>query len=112
MRLRISTTLFDEMEPAIEDAVKNRARSTPDPTDPVYLKLHEATWRKSGIVIDATESEVKELLSRAEYKIEVAEENMSDEPAFWRGQLSAWRALIKQIKKVGLSAKQQQRKVK
>ncbi len=104
MKLRVSTTLFDEMEPAIEDAVKSRSKGTPDPTDPVYLKLHEATWRKSGIVIDATEPEVKELLSRAEYKIEVAQENMSDEPAFWRGQLSAWRALIKQIKNGGMPA--------
>ena len=104
MKLRISTTLFDEMEPAIEDAVKNRAKNTPDPSDPVYLKLHEATWRKSGIVIEVDEPEVKELVSRAEYKIEVAQENMSDEPAFWRGQLSAWRALLKQINNGGLRA--------
>ena len=97
MRLRISTTLYDEMEPAIEDAETNRARGTPDPSDPVYLKLKDATWKKSGIVIDASEAEVDELLSRAEYKIEVALENMHDEPAFWRGQLAAWRALVKQI---------------
>lgn len=97
MKLNISTTLYDEMEPAIEDAVKNRARGTPDPSDPVYLKIHEATWRKTGIVIDVDAGELAELRDRAEYKIEVAIENMSDEPPFWRGQLRAWRALLRQI---------------
>ena len=104
MKIKVSTTLFDEMEPAIADAVKSRAAGTPDPTDPVYLNLHEATWRKSGILIDATDAEIKELLSRAQYKIEVALENMSDEPTFWRGQLAAWRALIRQIHKGGIGA--------
>lgn len=98
MKLRISTTLFEEMEPAIEDAVKNQSTGAPDPSDPVYLKIHGATWRKSGIVIDATPEEIKELRSRAEYKIEVAQENMGEDPPFWRGQLAAWRALVKQIK--------------
>jgi len=97
MKIRISTTLYEEMEPAIEDAVKNRACGTPDPSDPVYLKLHEAVWKKSGIVLDLTDAEVCELRSRAEYKIEVAQENMRDEPPFWRGQLRAWRALLGQI---------------
>lgn len=104
MKLRISTTVLDEVEPAIEDAVKNVARGTPDPSDPVYLKLHAAPWKKSGILIDADPQEVKELLSRASYKIEVAQDNMSDEPAFWRGQLAAWRALIKQINNGSLPA--------
>ena len=99
MKLRISTTLYDEMEPAIEDALKNRNIATPDPTDPVYLKISDAPWKKSGIVIDATDEEVAELLSRAEYKIEVALENMDEQPAFWRGQLAAWRALVKQIQR-------------
>jgi hypothetical protein len=97
MKLKISTTLYDEMEPAIEDAVKNRARGTPDPSDPVYLKIHEATWRKTGIMIDVDTGELAELRDRATYKIEVALENMSDEPPFWRGQLRAWRALLRQI---------------
>ena len=104
MKLRISTTVFDEVEPAIEDAVKHLTIGSPDPSDPVYLKLHAAPWKKSGIVIDADPQDVKELLSRASYKIEVAKENMSDEPAFWRGQLAAWRALIKQINNGGLLA--------
>ena len=86
MKLRISTTVFDEMEPAIEDAVKNLSNGTPDPSDSVYLKLHAAPWKKSGLVIHADPQEVEELLSRAEYKIEVSIENMSDEPGFWRGQ--------------------------
>jgi hypothetical protein len=99
MKIKISTTLYEEMEPAIEDAVKNRAQGTPDPSDPVYLKLHEAEWKKSGIALDLTDGEVRELRSRAEYKIEVAKENMSDDPPFWRGQLRAWRALLGQISK-------------
>jgi hypothetical protein len=99
MKIRISTTLYDEMEPAMEDAVKNEARGAPDPSDPVYLKLRNATWRKSGIVIDANESEIDELRSRALYKVDVAKENMEGDPGFWRGQLAAWRALLKQINK-------------
>lgn len=98
MRLRISTSLFDEMEPAIGDAVKIKAGNTPDPSDPVYLKLHAATWGKTGIVVDAAPDEARELIARAECKIEVAQENMSDDPPFWRGRLAAWRALSIQIK--------------
>ncbi len=101
MKLKISQTICEEIEPAIEDAFANTKRGTPDPSDPVYIKIAEAvslTKGAKGCVIDASQNEVAELLDRAEYKIEVAIENMSDEPAFWRGQLAAWRALVKQIK--------------
>lgn len=99
MLLKISTTLYDEMEPAMEDAVRHQKASQLEPTDSVYLKLARAPWRKSGILLVVDAAELTELRSRASYKIEVALENMDDEPAFWRGQLAAWRALLAQIAK-------------
>jgi len=99
MNLQITDAILYDVEPAIEDAI-GRATGSTDPTDPTYLKIHNGKKNSRGCVIDANEADLKELISRGKYKIEVAIENIqnNDDAPHWRGQLRAWRSLIEKAK--------------
>ena len=96
MKLLISNSILDDVETAIHDALK---ANNNDPSDKTYLKIHSAKRNKRGAVIDADEDDIEELVNRAESKIETAIENLSEfpnhDPAYHRGQIRAWKALIR-----------------
>lgn len=95
MKLQITYAILSDVEPAVEDALGRQTGST-DPTDPTYLKIHNGTPNSRGVVIDADMADLKELIDRGKYKIEVALENVADnyDAPHWRGQLKAWRSLV------------------
>ena len=102
MKVRLSATLVQQCEPAIEDAVKYK--SNPQPTDPVYIKMHVAPVAKDGsITIDADSDDLHELLDRFEYEVETCKENIADtsdryERGYWLGRLRAAQCFIKKYK--------------
>lgn len=105
MKLRITRKVFDLCEPAIEDSVARRKKSELEQkTDSVYLKMHDydqsAKWR-GHFTIECNADEAYELEDRAEYQIEVCQENIEDcsrsERPYYMAEIRAWRGLLKQI---------------
>lgn len=100
-KVRLSPTLVQQCEPAMEDAVAGQARQKPQETDSVYLKLHGAPGTKDGsVTIEVTADELHELLDRFDYEIETCKENIADtsdrtERGYWLGRLRAAQSFIK-----------------
>lgn len=103
-KVRLSPTLIQQCEPAMEDAVASQERSRPQETDPVYLKLHMAPAAKDGsVTIEVNGDELYELIDRFEYEIETCKENIADthdrtERGYWLGRLRAAQSFIKKYK--------------
>lgn len=101
MKVRLSATLVEQCEPAMEDAVASQKRGAPEITDPVYIKMHLAPGAKDGsVIIDAEEDELAELIDRFDYEIETCKENIADtsdryERGYWLGRLRAAQSFIK-----------------
>lgn len=100
MKLLITNALLEDMQPAIEDALRNaQGNSQIQSTDQTYLKIQNGRQLKRGVEIEADEDDLKELVARGHYKIEVAKENLSEYPStdafYYRGQVRAWEALIR-----------------
>lgn len=113
MQLKITATILDEVTSAIEDARANQERGTPDPSDPVYLKIHAAAAaarsHKRGFFIDADEDDVYELKDRAEYNVGplgVCSENLACsheacDRVYWLNRIRAYKGLLRQITEGG-----------
>lgn len=109
MKLRITPTVQQEIDAAIEDSLgRSEGRAKTEDSDSLYLKIHKAMLaaKKSGpVVIDAEPHEVHELKDRAEYVLEcVVPDNLqwASERPYYLGLQRAYRALLKQIKAGGL----------
>lgn len=102
MKVKITATLLQQCEPAIEDAVKYQANA--ESTDPVYIKMHHAPGAKDGsVTIDADDADLHELIDRFEYEIETCHDNIADtsdqyERGYWLGRLRAAQCFVKKYK--------------
>lgn len=99
----ISAKAFDEMEPGICDAVRNQERGTPDPTDPVYLKLHQADlakqWSRRGLKVELNAAELRELYERFDYYVMCWKDSYHESPKEYLGLMSCGRAIMAQARK-------------
>lgn len=102
--MKISYTMLDEMEPGICDAVRNRDRNTPDPSDPVYIKIHEADLRrdydKNGdLSVELDASDLREIISRFDYYLDCFRDSYRDEPKQYLGLVSSAKAAIRRAQR-------------
>lgn len=106
--VRITPAIQNEVEGPIEDALRREKAGEIDPTDVVYLKIHEAMQRARRIrpvLIQASLADLRELASRAENEIGptgICSENIADcydfaDRAYWLGRARAYRALFKHV---------------
>lgn len=104
-KIRITPTVQDEVEPAIEDSLARQAKGESQVADSLYIKIHAAceALKKSGpVTVELDDDELHELKDRAEYQLEcVVPDNLpcSDpcERAYWLGRKRAYTALLKQF---------------
>lgn len=97
MRLRLSPTILDDVQTAIDDTLRRVPGDNFDPTDRTYRKIHEAKRTSAGVVIDADEADIKELVGRGRDRIDVANENLDQgyDVRHYQAQIRAWKALIR-----------------
>ena len=107
--VNITPTVFEECVAGIEDAVRNEQRGTPDPTDPLYLKLHAADlankWTRKGLRVDLNADELRELVDRFDYYLMCWRDNITGSSEAWdyARLIRSGTAIIKQAK-AGLAA--------
>lgn len=106
MLLRVTPAMQEYLRDAISDAL---GRAVSQPSDAVYLKVHEAMQgaKRGGqtVTIVASLADLRELADRANYEVGpggVCDENLgwSSAPAdktYWMARKRAYKALLAQI---------------
>lgn len=106
MLVRITPSMQEYLSDAIADSV---AREAPQPTDGVYLKVHEAVKaaKRPGLTVTivASAADLRELTSRANYECGpggVCDENIGwsstpTDKAYWMARKRAYKALLAQV---------------